>query len=327
MILKMIVKRAVICIFCLLVIQCLSGQKPIIDSLAVANWPYLTNDPVISTDGNYFVYTIDNQPVSNRTLVIQSTNNEWKKEFVGASFCTITNGNKQAIFQSEDTLKLLSLGSSITNVIKSIDNYKQPAVNKGKWIAYQPKDLVNAVMLRNLLTGKEQRFDSVADYSFDDTGNVLLLKTSIIKNDNKTESLQWVDLRNNRITRFWTATRGDQRITRYNFDKTGMQLAFLVEDRDKNTLENSIWYYSPDMDKAVVKVPNQSSGIVKGLTIANDAPGFSGNGKYITFRLIPIKDGREIDRNSSKLDIWSFRDSVLQSTQLLAGQPPLFLVR
>ncbi len=41
----------------------LQSQKPIIDSLAVAEWPSLGYTPIISNDGKYFLYTVENLPV------------------------------------------------------------------------------------------------------------------------------------------------------------------------------------------------------------------------------------------------------------------------
>ncbi len=96
--LNMRFKKLVLFIFCSVLVQIVSGQKPIIDSLAIINWPSLYSCNAISNDGNYFSYTIQNLPSGNHTLVIQKTDNSWKKEFIGASFCVFVNDTKRRLY-------------------------------------------------------------------------------------------------------------------------------------------------------------------------------------------------------------------------------------
>ncbi len=81
------------------------AQKPAIDSLAISKWKKLGYTTVLSSDGNYFLYTIDDYQSSPEILVIQSTSdNKWKKEFPGVSSGFFSGDNRKAVFQNKDSL-------------------------------------------------------------------------------------------------------------------------------------------------------------------------------------------------------------------------------
>ncbi len=89
----------------------LSGQKPMVDSLAISQWPVLENNAVVSSNGNYFAYTIRNKPLGGQTLIVQSTTSSWKKEVVGVSRADFSIDEKQVVYMSNDTLYFLRLGA------------------------------------------------------------------------------------------------------------------------------------------------------------------------------------------------------------------------
>ncbi len=56
--------------------------------------------------------------------------------------------------------------------------------------------------------------------------------------------------------------------------------------------------------------------IETGLEINSDAPSFSLNGRYIFFKQLLPADNRSSSEDAVKVDVWSYKDEVLQSTQL-----------
>lgn len=302
----------------------LLAQKPIIDSSAIVNWPYLECNAVISNDGNYFMYVIQNQPRENQTLVIQKTDNSWKREFIGVSSGGFSNNNRQAVFQKSDSLSFLSLQLEHSIYISNVSNYKQPKIKRGVWLAYKLKNDVNELVLRNLLTGKEQRFSAIADYAFDDNANTLLLKTASTQDSATVETLQWVNLANNRVRTIWSATYSNNgsTISSYSFDTDGAQLAFITQKKEISDSINTIWYYKAGTEQAIMLANDLSAGIAPGSSITSTTPSFSLNGQYIFFKLKPPIDNRRPREDAVKVDVWSYKDSVLQSTQL-AGETPL----
>src|SRR5688572_13759265 len=53
--------------------QTLKNEKPPVDSAAIAESVRLMNGCVISDDGNYFYYLLDNYPLGEQTLIVSST--------------------------------------------------------------------------------------------------------------------------------------------------------------------------------------------------------------------------------------------------------------
>lgn len=295
----------------------LFAQKPVLDSLTIVNWPSLEYGAIISNDGCYFMYIIGNQPAGSQTLVVQKTDNSWKKEYIGVSQGLFTADNTQIVIKCADTLLFLQLGSGQSNYVPNISTYKHSKTCKGEWLAYELKNAPGELVLLNLLTGKEQHFTSVLDYSFDDDENAVLLKTVVVQDGNTIETLQWVNLVENKIHTIWSATDAnkDNTIVSYKFDTDGSQLVFIAQGKSKIKTDNALWYYKTGMSKAVVIATNQSSGIEIDYSISSSPPSFSLNGKYIFFYL--MRSIRKPNADAIMVDIWSYKDSVLQSTQLL----------
>ncbi len=220
---------------CLMIIQTVMSQKPLIDSAAVVSWPYLEErNTVISDDGNYFSYMIANQPAGSRTLVIEKTDKSWKKAYPGISTC-IFAGEKQVVFQSADTLFFLTLGLDQSSFVLNVGSYKAPKNGERKWLAYQLKNPANELVLRNMVTDKEQHIPFVADYAFDDNGNVLLLKTTQTADSVSKHTLQWFNLSVNTINTIWSAevAKNTESIGGYSLDASGTQLAFITSDKKR----------------------------------------------------------------------------------------------
>ena len=108
-------------------------SKPPIDFDAIDHWVSLgdNNDVSISNDGKYVAYTINNRPYKKSTLVIQATDNSWKKEFIDATPIMFSGDSKQFIFQTNDSLGFLSLGQPSMWFVNNIDSYKIPRLANG----------------------------------------------------------------------------------------------------------------------------------------------------------------------------------------------------
>jgi len=151
-------------------------NKPPIDSTAVNEWTSLGEELVISNNGTFFAYNITNQPLHGQTLVIQSTNDHWKKEFSGALSPFFSTDSKQAIFMMADTLCIWQLTTGKVRYITGIINYKKVQGNKGEWLAYQLRSDNTQLVLLDLRTGRQLHLNEVIDYTFANQGNALLLK-------------------------------------------------------------------------------------------------------------------------------------------------------
>ncbi len=128
-----------------------------------------------------------------------------------------------------------------------------------------------------------------------------------------------MDLSKNKATVIWSGVNPNT-LGGYSFDADGKQLAFLVQEAGTT---NTIWYYQTGMNKAIIMVSDQTSGIGS-LSISNSSPSFSAGGNNIFFYLRAPADKRKPKEGAVQVDIWNYQDSVLQSSQLLDGKPPFF---
>src|SRR5438876_5796057 len=102
-----------------------STSKPKIDSLAIAQWPFLrVTNSSISGDGSYFLYFVQNQPVGSVTAVVESTKGDWKSVYVGVSSGIFSGDSRLLLFYRSDTLFSLVLGTSILNAMPRIKSYQ-----------------------------------------------------------------------------------------------------------------------------------------------------------------------------------------------------------
>lgn len=284
-----------------------SLSKPPIDSTAIKKWVHLGSNLEISNDGRYCMYNILNQPMGKQTLVVQSLANNWKKEipFVDKGF--FSQDSKQFVFKRKDTLFFSQLGTDAFKTVSSVTTYQQPSNKKGEWIAYQLKNDCQELVVLNLLSGTQQHFDSVEDFSFGDNGNVLVLKKNKGQDNKK---LEWIDLERGKVSEIWQSGDSNSGIKNYSIDHSGKQLAFIVQKQNEN---QGLWYYNAGMGKAVEKVNKKT--IEEGLVLAASAPEFSGDGNYIFFKLEHPEQNKSAKIKVS-LDVWSYKDTVIQGTQL-----------
>lgn len=308
-------------IFCLLNIlntllaQNMSEQvsKPSIDTSAFYKWPSI-GDGKISNNGEYVMYYIFREgPISPGTLILQSTSNNWKMHIPGGAnvfYNTITSDNRFAVLSApNDSLCIVTLGDSATYWVPYVNSFKTPSKCEDKWLAYHLKQPKNELILMNLTLGSKRTFPSVKDYLFNDDGSVLLLTTTTPKNETTAIFLQWVNLTTGKIDTIWTGGQADNFI----FDKTSSQLAFI--ERDKATNETkSMWYYRIGKKKATPLIDSNQSDIPNNLKIESIQK-FSLDESRIYISLTK-KEPLISQKDGAKVDIWSYKDTKLQSVQL-----------
>jgi len=306
-------KTLLVVILCIVSCTGLIAQKPALDTSVLGKWPSVES-PTISDDGRYISYIIKGQPVGGQTLILQAATSDWQRSFAGTGSGIFCDNNKQYVFLRKDTLFSLGLGTSELHNMPGVSSYQQPSLGRSIWLAYQLSGSGKELVLRDLAVGKETRFSGVASYQFNASGDALILKLD----SNGCTQLRWVSLPDMDSKVIWSsAASTDVKLLNYTFDNEGKQLAIMIHERVPPHKSNSIWYYKTGMERAVLESDDKTSGVDSGLTISNDAPFFTMNGKYIiagvqedaVAEYMPVPGG-------SMVDVWSFRDSILQSHQL-----------
>jgi dipeptidyl aminopeptidase/acylaminoacyl peptidase len=158
--------RKLFCIFCcipmLLAGLHASAQKKPLNHSVYDGWQSI-NERYISNDGKWVVYSITPQE-GDATLVIQTSDNSYKKEIPRGYAATITEDSRFVICKirplfsatrdakikkkkpddmPKDTLAIVEMGKDSVLRIPRVKSYKTPEKGAGQWMAYlQEKKLV-----------------------------------------------------------------------------------------------------------------------------------------------------------------------------------------
>jgi dipeptidyl aminopeptidase/acylaminoacyl peptidase len=187
--------------------------------------------------------------------------------------------------------------------------------------AEDPVEEGTDLVLRNLATGKEEKFKLVNEFYFSKTGNRLVVETSKKNSDTATKALViWMQPGEKKAD---TLMKAFNDAKSYAIDEAGEQLSFVAE-RDSVTKAlrkyYKLWYYKKGMDAAKMIVQKDDAGVKNGQTISADFNNqFSKDGAQLYFGFAPIRKPRDttiVDFETAKLDIWNHHDDYLQSTQL-----------
>jgi dipeptidyl aminopeptidase/acylaminoacyl peptidase len=297
-------------------------SKPPIDTSVFRKWPHL-GDPVISNNGQYVVFSVRNQPLGSTSLVLKKTSGAMLKEIIieknAPSDYFFSKDNKQLVWLNADTLFRLNLATDKMVFTCGIRLLKVPYQKDADWIAFQLKNSVKEMVLHNLVTDKEIRFTGVLNFQFSNLGKVLVVKRENKEGDSLINCLDWVDLNIGAITTIWASREfPGKRLTLESFslDFLGEQVAFIVQNKENSQSSNSVWYYKNGQEKAMKIVEEKLEGLAENLTISSFLPKFSRNGKWLFFQLQETLGNRKSKASSVKVDIWSYKDIVLQPEQM-----------
>jgi len=230
---------------------------------------------------------------------------------------------------------LMRMADSLARVVDSIRNRANEAMTKGLATLQNNRgskasntnritekiDEGAELVLRNLQTGAEKRFQLVNDYRFNKNGNIFLVETSGKNGDSLVSpAVLWMDLASGKVD---TVMKRFNDARSFAMDDQGTQLAFVAErDSSAKALQKfyKLFYFKPGMDSASVRVDRTTHGVAKGLTVSDSTlPRFSRDGKKLFFGLSEIRQPRDTtvpEFETARLDVWHYNDDYLQPQQL-----------
>lgn len=177
----------------------------------------------------------------------------------------------------------------------------------------------STLVLRSLSTGLERRFPFVSSHTFSEAAERLAFATST-KDDGDADGVWVLNLSEQKATQ---VIGGKGNYTRLTFNKNGSQLAFLT-DRDDYEAEHPSWslYLLGRFRKQAEKIAMAGDeGIPEGWWVASSAsPVFSDDDRRLFFSTAPVPEHEEKDEDAepkAKLDLWHWKDPLLQPQQLL----------
>ena len=309
---RVIVANYLILVFFFFGMTTAVAQKPIIDSGVFGKWQSVVN-PAISNDGVYASYAINNLPVGSFSVVFQSTDLKWKMIIpCGCTSSEFTDDSHSIIFKnSKDSLGIVALGTGNINYIPNVNSFKLFKIGKVEWLSYLLKNTSKDLILLNLSTGEEHRYSEVSDYLLSDDGRSLALKCEAKNADSLSYNLKLINVMNGDSKTVWVG----KNVTEFIFDGNGSQLAFLVDSTINDEITKVLWCFKVGDNKAVPINYNEPFIRNNNLTI-DDIRCFGKNGNSLFVEFSRMKNKTNNSLNNVQVDVWSYKDTLLQSMQL-----------
>jgi dipeptidyl aminopeptidase/acylaminoacyl peptidase len=174
------------------------------------------------------------------------------------------------------------------------------------------------LVLRNLETGAEQRYDFVTESAFAKDGTRLAYATST--KDTSGDGVFVVTTGDGAATPLTTGPGNYKSVV---FDESGSQLAFLTnrDDYEADQPSFAVYYWKAGGNARAVATQG-TAGIRDGWWVSeNDAPSFSDNGRRLFFGTAPRPEPEPEEEppewEAVKLDVWNWKDPLIQPMQLV----------
>jgi dienelactone hydrolase len=287
------------------------AQKPVIDTGDIAKW-YRMSAEAISGDGKYMSYVTENLPFGSRTLHIQGIGNDWSWSCVGGSEAKFTIDGRSLLFLRNDSLYEMPLGKGAPHPLAKTGAYRLFQRSKEEYLVYNnDKELVISCRTN----GRQRRFTDIEASCFNEKNDAVVLDR---KTAPRLQSLSWVNLPSGTEQRIWEGSNYSD----CTIAEKGDKLAFIVSDTTTPDPHKAVWYFSKGMEKAASLMTDVE--IRKGKDLLLDGiKGFSndGTGILVMMKEKPFPTPAE---DAVKMDLYSYRDTKLQSLQLSDLKPGIW---
>lgn len=230
----------------------------------------------------------------------------------------------------KDTLGILNLTTGEVHHIPRVQSFKLPA-DMGNVVAYllEETDADSTgkgatLQVRDLATDSTDSFAHVKAYTLSPNGAHLVYTFEGI--DSLDTGLVRIDLLTHAVD---SLLSGGGEYKGLTFDETGDQFAFLSsrEGHEMKPAEFTLYYWKPGMDSVNVVATATSEGVPEAWWINPDGSiSFSESGNRLYFGTSPRppaedeEDEEEDDEDKVVLDVWNWRDPLLQPMQLVNAE-------
>jgi dienelactone hydrolase len=305
-------------VVCGIVTNPVLAQKPSIDSTVYGRWPSLRGNG-LTDNGKFAFYVVLNMPIGGQTLVILSTESNWRVEIAGGDQCAFTPDSRKALFsKSGDSLGILTLGGSDVKYIAHVNSFELAVDFGDEWLAYQTDISPFKLTVQNLVLDKTWSFDAITHYWFGRPGLDLLLQRRTGVSDSNAESLSLFNFERESDRRIWRGSKAWSIIA----DRDHSRMAFLAAGPNHSSDSNdsldqvgSIWYFDRGRDSASPLACEHAFGVPADMHFES-IDGFSADGKVLFAEIKRAVHSISKRPDAVSLDVWSYADSKLQSQQM-----------
>lgn len=316
------------------------------------------SERALSDDGRYAMYVLKPQegdatlivrqlPDTDLRLIERGENAEFSADSKFLVFkikpqLDTTKAQRRRKVKNEDlpkdSLGILNLETGALDKVARVKSFKMPK-EAGGWLAYlhekalperrdtatkarrtkQENDsLGTTLVLRNLRTGKTERFPFVTEYEFSKNGKRLAFVST--GDDSLFQAgVYSVELETGKLEPLF---RAKGRYKRLALDEQGNQIAFLADlDTTKSQLRAfALYYWQSGRESAIKLLDTLHTAVPKGDLVSEFfTPRFSKDGKKLYYGTSPkplLPDTNKLPEEIVSVDIWNWRDSDLQPEQL-----------
>ena len=285
-----------------------SAQKPVIDFNAIDQWPYIPSaSNSLDNAGKFCSYYISNRPVGGRTLVVESTEGAWCKEYPNAKTCAFAQDNVHFLYQDAgDTLWIVDLGTDGARKIVHVLSWR---LSPQGWLVFRTHSDKYRLVVHSLGNGQERTFDNVHNYVLDHKGDLLLIDTA--GGQEESDVLELMGPGVGRVQPIWHSKVKGDKVENITFSDDDDALVFTETGKREQATSNSIWYYEKGKSAAVALVSSDDiERTDPGLMISDAQPVFDRAGGRVFFYLSKIK---ELQLNTTKagIDVLNYKDLLL----------------
>jgi predicted peptidase len=284
-----------------------TAQKRVISTDSFNKWPTL-HSPFISQDGKYAAYFIRNNVNNMDSLIIQSTNSEWRTYAVNAGYPFFSDDSKSLYYTSSDNQVIAqSLGNSYQEKIGCIDVIKSQAPIQD-WLFGSKIDEPTTLVAYNIRSRRSLKYNNIQRVHFTDNENAVFFERRDADNE---ISLAKLDISRNHISTIWQGNAVSSLVINNGKD----MIAFIGEDAEIK----KVFLY--DVKNSYLKgvFVQDTSAKYGGLSL-NGIQSFNGrSGLLLQLSKKPLLN---LSNDSVKLNVWSYTDKRLQPLQLSELERP-----
>lgn len=289
-------------------LQYTSAQKPVVDMELLKNWKDVT-DGVATSDGKFMYYSVNSG--LTKVLYIKSLKNKWEKKFAKIKKVYLTNNNRYVLFeQNNDSISVLELGYEKVLFSVSGTDLKKNGDKTFELFSWMCRDSSG--------TSKLTVWDPRRNHklTFNNAVEILSNKENIaIISFGPTEnhySLIWMSLITGKNDLVWEGLTRPKSCT---FNLLGSKLAFFVDDVPSTRSGINIVILQKNGMREVL---TDSSSSLKNNYLIDDRYLAYNKHDVLFFSVEPISDVKDNESQTEavSVDIWHYKDRILQSQQL-----------
>lgn len=282
------------------------------------NWPSIIS-PNISNDGKYIFYTHSFNGYSGDSITVKAISGNWERTISNCFSPTFCDNGKQFVCLKNDSLLIQFTGSSLIKKLPMIASYQLGRINKEEYILFS-KNNSDSLFIYRMKDGNIISFSNVIDYTVNPLGNSIALSQY---NTLKGKKNFYVNMIGSKLRKGKQIFQGGK-VTSLSFDKSGSQLAFLIQHGSGEKNHFNLGYYQSKQACATEISTRSSLESFENMKIVGDNfPGiyFSDDGKCLFFGLkysnVPIKRKNSVIMQIMKYDN-PFLDSDRKITENLS---------